>query len=464
MITAIFVYDFKGDILISKIYKDEIKRNIADVFRIQVINSASLGKSNRDQRTPVLTLGSTSFIYIKSGNVWICAVARSNQDCSAILEFLYKLESLLCMVLWEDNKKKSQQVKPTLSDVAIVNNFPLCYDILGEVCDYGFPTNMDLEYLKKYVVGISDSSVSIFKRASFMPSKKSTPPVQSAAAGAAAAAPEYQTVTWRSPTIKYRRNEIFLNVLEKVNVLMNFQGEVLRSSIDGAIKMKTHLSGMPQCRFGFNQNTVLLSNYDVTSDAREGAVALEDTKFHQCVELGAFDNDGSIQFVPPDGEFQLMSYNCNRNIILPFKVYPQVQEVGRNRLMYKIRMKSFQAPKLPATEVAMTIPTPRGVSSTNVSSSNGKAKYHPEENAIIWKFNKLFGEQDNVLTAEVETNSHPTEVMQWNRPPITLDFVVDMFSSSGLTVRYLKVQEKSNYKTVKWVRYMTQSGSYEIRY
>ncbi|KAI5969463.1 APM4 [Candida margitis] len=456
MITAIFIYDSKGDILISKLYKDEIKRNIADVFRIQVINSASSGRSNRDQRTPVLTLGSTSFIYIKSGNVWICAVARSNQDCSAILEFLYKLESLFSLVLWEDNKKKSSQQKPTLSDIAIVNNFPLCYDILSEVCDYGYPTNMDLEYLKKYVIGLNESNIGIFRKASFNPLKKSAP--------ATPATPKHQTVTWRSPTIKYRRNEIFLNVQEKVNVLMNSQGDVLRSYIDGAIKMKTHLSGMPQCRFGFNQNTILLSNYDVPNDEREGVVALEDSKFHQCVELGAFENDRSIQFIPPDGEFQLMSYNCSQNINLPFKVYPQIQEIGRNKIIYKIRMKSFQPSKLPATEVVMHIPTPRGVASTNISNSNGKAKFHSEENAIIWKFNKLFGEQENILTAEVEIKAQSNELIQWSRPPITLDFMVDMFSSSGLTVRYLKVQEKANYKTVKWVRYTTLSGSYEIRY
>jgi hypothetical protein len=39
-----------------------------------------------------------------------------------------------------------------------------------------------------------------------------------------------------------------------------------------------------------------------------------------------------------------------------------------------------------------------------------------------------------------------------------------MFTSSGLLVRYLKVFEKSNYSSVKWVRYMTRAGSYEIRY
>jgi AP-2 complex subunit mu-1 len=39
-----------------------------------------------------------------------------------------------------------------------------------------------------------------------------------------------------------------------------------------------------------------------------------------------------------------------------------------------------------------------------------------------------------------------------------------MFTASGLLVRFLKVFEKSNYQSVKWVRYMTKAnGTYQIR-
>lgn len=51
----------------------------------------------------------------------------------------------------------------------------------------------------------------------------------------------------------------------------------------------------------------------------------------------------------------------------------------------------------------------------------------------------------------------------WSRPPISMDFQVLMFTSSGLLVRFLKVFEKSGYQSVKWVRYMTKAGSYQIR-
>lgn len=38
-----------------------------------------------------------------------------------------------------------------------------------------------------------------------------------------------------------------------------------------------------------------------------------------------------------------------------------------------------------------------------------------------------------------------------------------MFTASGLHVRFLKVVEKSHYETIKWVRYMTRAGQFQIR-
>lgn len=48
------------------------------------------------------------------------------------------------------------------------------------------------------------------------------------------------------------------------------------------------------------------------------SVELEDVKFHQCVRLTRFDNDRTISFVPPDGEFELMSYRLNTHVSIPF--------------------------------------------------------------------------------------------------------------------------------------------------
>ena len=43
-------------------------------------------------------------------------------------------------------------------------------------------------------------------------------------------------------------------------------------------------------------------------------IDLEDVKFHQCVRLSRFENDRTISFIPPDGEFELMSYRLSTHV------------------------------------------------------------------------------------------------------------------------------------------------------
>jgi AP-1 complex subunit mu len=75
-------------------------------------------------------------------------------------------------------------------------------------------------------------------------------------------------VSWRSEGIRYRKNEVFLDVVESVNLLVSYSvltlekaeadeqvnaaGNVIRSEILGAVKMKCYLSGMPELRLGLN--------------------------------------------------------------------------------------------------------------------------------------------------------------------------------------------------------------------
>lgn len=72
------------------------------------------------------------------------------------------------------------------------------------------------------------------------------------------------------------------------------------------------------------------------------------------------------------------------------------------------------------------------------------------------------GQSEFTLSGEAELSAM-THKKAWSRPPIAMDFQVLMFTSSGLLVRFLKVFEKSGYQSVKWVRYMTKAGSYQIR-
>ena len=82
-------------------------------------------------------------------------------------------------------------------------------------------------------------------------------------------------VSWRSEGIRYRKNEVFLDVIESLNLLVSANGNVLRSEILGAIKMKCYLSGMPELRLGLNDKVM----FETTGRATRGkAVEMEDAR------------------------------------------------------------------------------------------------------------------------------------------------------------------------------------------
>lgn len=282
-------------------------------------------------------------------------------------------------------------------------------------------------------------------------------------------------LSWRRSDVKYRKNEAFVDVIEDVNLLMSPTGTVLRADVSGQIVMRAYLSGTPECKFGLNDRLLfdsleLRRPDDSGTDTRTratraaaGSVTLEDCQFHQCVKLGRFDSDRIISFVPPDGEFELMRYRATENVNLPFRVQPIVREIGTRTVEYSISIKSNYGSKLSASNVVVRIPTPLNTAEVTERTNHGRAKYEPEQNNIVWRIARFAGQSEYVLTAKA-TLTATTQQRAWSRPPMNLSFSLLMFTSSGLLVRYLKVVEKSNYSSVKWVRYMTRAGSYEIRY
>jgi AP-1 complex subunit mu len=59
-------------------------------------------------------------------------------------------------------------------------------------------------------------------------------------------------VSWRPEGIKYKKNEVFLDVIEKLNMLIGGQGNVIKSEIIGSVKVKCMLTGMPELKLGLN--------------------------------------------------------------------------------------------------------------------------------------------------------------------------------------------------------------------
>ncbi len=75
-----------------------------------------------------------------------------------------------------------------------------------------------------------------------------------------------------------------------------------------------------------------------SSGSRSKAVELEDVKFHQCVRLSRFENDRTISFVPPDGDFELMSYRLTTQVKPLIWVESTIERHSRSRVEYIIKV------------------------------------------------------------------------------------------------------------------------------
>lgn len=425
MISAFFIFNQKGEVLISRLYRTDFKRSIADVFRIQVISSS-------DVRSPIITLGSTSFFHVRTNNLYVVAVTKTNANAALIFEFCYRFINIA----------KSYFGK--VDEESIKNNFVLIYELVDEICDFGYPQNSEIDTLKSYITTESVMSSAI--------AVEESSKITAQATGA---------TNWRRADVKYKKNEAFVDVVETVNLSMSAKGTVLRADVDGHIQMRAYLSGTPECKFGLNDKLVI--DKGGTGGGGGDAVELDDCRFHQCVRLNDFDADRSISFVPPDGEFELMKYRATSNVKLPLRVIPTVNEIGTSRVSYDVTVKTNFNNKLSATNIVLRIPTPLNTTTVDCQVATGKAKYVPGENVVTWKIPRLQGGQECSFSGTAELTSTTTRQV-WVRPPIDIDFQVLMFTSSGLIVRFLKVFEKSGYQSVKWVRYLTKaSGSYQVK-
>jgi AP-2 complex subunit mu-1 len=111
MISGILIFNQKGENLIFRAFRSDCRPRLADIFRIQVI-------SNPQVRSPILTLGSTTFSHTRHENIYLVAVTKSNANAALVFEFLETLRRL----------GKSYFGK--FDEESVKNNFVLVYELL----------------------------------------------------------------------------------------------------------------------------------------------------------------------------------------------------------------------------------------------------------------------------------------------------------------------------------------------
>lgn len=418
--------DLKGKIIISRNYRGDIPATATIRFN-QLIQ-----EKEPSELKPVFTINGITYVYMKHSNLLLLTVTRRNANVTVMLLFLQRLINVFKSYFGE------------IHEESIRDNFVIIYELLDEMMDFGYPQATEPKILKEYIMQEGNKS-----------NKKKETTVPTTLTNA---------VSWRQEGIVHRKNEIFLDVIERLNLLVASNGTVLHSEILGSIQMKSFLSGMPELKLGVNDKLMFEATGRRSMVSKGKAVEMDDVKFHQCVRLARFENDRTISFIPPDGEFELMSYRLNTHV-KPLIWVEALVENFSGRIEYMVKTKSQFKSRSMANGVEIRIPVPSDVDSPQFKASVGTVTYVPDRDCIVWSIKQFYGGREYLMRAHFglpSIKSKETNTEKWKKP-IQVSFEIPYFTVSGIQVRYLKIIEKSGYPALPWVRYITKNGKYELR-
>ncbi|GAY47328.1 hypothetical protein CUMW_103730 [Citrus unshiu] len=449
--SALFLLDIKGRVLIWRDYRGDVSAIQAERFFTKFIEkevsdsplslplplSFSLSLYGDPQsQNPVVFDNGVTYMFIQHNNVYLMAASRQNCNAASILLFLHRVADVFKHYFEE------------LEEESLRDNFVVVYELLDEIMDFGFPQFTEAKILSEFI-----------KTDAYRMEVTQRPPMAVTNA-----------VSWRSEGIRYKKNEVFLDVVESVNILVNSNGQIVRSDVVGALKMRTYLrltpkvcaclfyqfalllmkcfisrSGMPECKLGLNDRVLLEAQGRSTKGK---AIDLDDIKFHQCVRLARFENDRTISFIPPDGSFDLMTYRLSTQVKPLIWVEAQIERHSRSRIEIMVKARSQFKERSTATNVEIELPVPADATNPNVRTSMGSARYAPENDALVWKIKSFPGNKEYMLRAEFSLPSITAEEAAPERKaPIRVKFEIPYFTVSGIQVRYLKIIEKMGYQT-----------------
>uniref|UniRef100_A0A2K5CAW7 AP-1 complex subunit mu-2 n=1 Tax=Aotus nancymaae TaxID=37293 RepID=A0A2K5CAW7_AOTNA len=392
---AVFILDIKGKSLISCNYKGDVPLSKMEHFMPLLVQ-----REDEGTLTPLLSYGEVHFLWIKHSSLYLVAATLKNTNASLVYTFLYKTIEVF------------REYFKELEEESIWEDFVIICELLDELMDF----STDSKILQECIGQQSNK----------LETGNGVPPTVT------------NTVSWHSEGIKYK-NKVFIDVID-----------ALLSKIVGTIKFKVILLGMPELWLGLND--CVLFELTGLSGSKNKSIELEDVKFHQCVQLSCFDNDCTISFIPPDGDFKLMSYPLSTQVKLLIWIGSIIEKFSQSHMEIMVKAKGQFKKQPVATGVEISVTVPSDADSPRLKTSVGSTKCVPEKNVMIWSIKSFPGARTHFGLPSMEK-----EELE-GLPPIGVQFEIPYFTVSGIQVRYMKIIEKSGYQTLPWVHYITQSG------
>ena len=101
---------------------------------------------------PLIKTPECTFAYIKTSNIYIVATSRTNSNVALLFSLLYKIRQVMMEYFKE------------VEEESVRDNFVICYELLDEMVDFGYPQTTDAKILQEYItqVRIENSRMLIY--------------------------------------------------------------------------------------------------------------------------------------------------------------------------------------------------------------------------------------------------------------------------------------------------------------
>ncbi|XP_015571597.1 AP-4 complex subunit mu isoform X1 [Ricinus communis] len=451
MISQFFVLSQRGDNIVFRDYRGEVPKGSAEIFFRKV---KFWKEDGQEEAPPVFNVDGVNYFHVKVVGLLFVATTRVNVSPSLVLELLQRIARVIkdyLGILNEDSLRK---------------NFVLVYELLDEVIDFGYVQTTSTEVLKSYVfnepIVVDVGRLQPMNPAAiFMQGTKRMP-------GTAVT----KSVVANEPGGR-KREEIFVDIIEKISVTFSSSGYILTSEIDGTIQMKSYLSGNPEIRLALNEDLGIgrgsgRSVYDYRSSSGSGAVILDDCNFHESVRLDNFDLDRTLTLVPPDGEFPVMNYRMTQEFKPPFRINTLIEEAGALKAEVILKISAEFPSSITANTINIQMSLPKYTTRATFELEPGvfgqTADFKEANKKLEWGLKKIVGGSEHTLRAKLTFSQELHGNITKEAGPVSMTFTIPMYNASRLQVKYLQIAKKSNtYNPYRWVRYVTQANSYVAR-
>nr|XP_056700574.1 AP-4 complex subunit mu-1 [Euleptes europaea] len=387
------------------------------------------------------------FAHVRHGGLYLAATLLPAASPFLAVEFLSRLAALL------------RDYCGALNEQTVSLNFALIYELLDELLDFGYIQTTRPDVLKNFIQTepvvsqhfslLNLSTVGLFgadtQQSKVAPSCAATRPVLPLRGEQGA------------------RPEVFLDVVERLSVVIAANGTPMKTDVQGEIRLKSFFPGCSEMRIGLTEE-FCVGKTEVRGYGT--AVRVDECSFHSSVKLEEFERSRILRVNPSQGELTLMQYQLADDIpsALPFHLFPTINRDASGRLQVYLKMRCDLPPKSHAVNVCLHLPVPRASLSLaqELSSPEQTAALQSSTKSIEWLVPRVQGGSQLSALFKLEVPGL-SQAMLRELGPLNLSFEVPAYTCSGLQVRFLRFTGPQPNLPYRWVRYVTHSDSYVIR-